>query len=98
VPTFGEALPDIPILSDFLPGYEASFWDGFGAPKNTPVEVVERLNREINAALASPRIKARFAELGGSVFAGSPAEFGKFIAEETDKWGRVIRTANIKPE
>jgi tripartite-type tricarboxylate transporter receptor subunit TctC len=96
--TRAEALPDIPILSNFLPGYEASFWDGFCVPKNTPAEVIEKLNKEINAALADPQIKARFADLGGSVFAGSPADFGKLIADETEKWGKVIRAANIKPE
>jgi tripartite-type tricarboxylate transporter receptor subunit TctC len=97
-PTRAETLPGIPILSNFLPGYEASFWDGFCAPKNTPAEVIERLNKEINAALTDPQIKARFSDMGGSVFAGSPADFGKFIAEETEKWGKVIRAANIKPE
>jgi tripartite-type tricarboxylate transporter receptor subunit TctC len=93
-----ETAADIPLMSDFLPGYEASFWDGFGAPKNTPAAVIERLNREINAALADPKIKARFVDLGGSVFAGTSADFGKLIAAETEKWGKVIRAANIKPE
>jgi tripartite-type tricarboxylate transporter receptor subunit TctC len=93
-----ETAADIPLMSDFLPGYEASFWDGFGAPKNTPAAVIETLNKEINAALADPKIKARFADLGGSVFAGTPADFGKLIAAETEKWGNVIRAANIKPE
>jgi tripartite-type tricarboxylate transporter receptor subunit TctC len=93
-----ETAADIPLMSDFLPGYEASFWDGFGAPKNTPAAVIERLNKEINAALADPKIKARFADLGGSVFAGTPTDFGKLIAAETEKWGKVIRAANIKPE
>jgi tripartite-type tricarboxylate transporter receptor subunit TctC len=93
-----EVLPDIPALSDFLPGYEASFWGGFGAPKDTPVEIVDKLNKEINAALADPKMKARLADLGGTVLPGSPAEFGKHIADETEKWGKVIRDANIKPE
>jgi tripartite-type tricarboxylate transporter receptor subunit TctC len=93
-----EALPEIPTVSDFLPGYEASGWYGVGAPKNTPTEIVDKLNKEINAALANPKIKAQLADLGGIVLALSPAEFGKLIADETEKWGKVIRAANIKPE
>src|SRR5262245_44157276 len=93
-----DALPDVPPLADFLPGYEASGWFGIGAPKNTPTGIVERLNKEINAGLSDPKLKARFAELGATVFAGSSANFEKFIAEETDKWGKVIRAANIKPD
>ena len=93
-----DALPDIPSLADFLPGYEASGWFGIGAPKNTPAEIVERLNTEINAGLADPKLKARVADLGATVFAGSPADFSKHIAEETEKWATVIRAANIKPE
>jgi tripartite-type tricarboxylate transporter receptor subunit TctC len=93
-----DALPDIPSLADFLPGYEASGWFGIGAPKNTPAEIVERLNKEINAGLADPKLKARVADLGATVFAGSPADFSKHIAEETEKWARVIRAANIKAE
>jgi tripartite-type tricarboxylate transporter receptor subunit TctC len=93
-----EALPEIPTVSDFLPGYEASGWYGVGAPKNTPTEIVDKLNKEINAALANPKIKAQLADLGGIVLALSPAEFGKLIADETEKWGRVIRAANIKPD
>jgi tripartite-type tricarboxylate transporter receptor subunit TctC len=93
-----EVLPDTPALSDFLPGYEASFWGGFGAPKDTPVEIVDKLNTEINAALDDPKIKARLADLGGTVLPGSPADFGKFIAEETEKWAKVIKFAGIKPE
>jgi tripartite-type tricarboxylate transporter receptor subunit TctC len=81
-----------------VPNYETSNWYGFAAPKNTPTEIVDKLNKEINAGLASLTLKARFADLGGTVFAGSPAEFGKFIADETEKWAKVIRTANIKPE
>jgi tripartite-type tricarboxylate transporter receptor subunit TctC len=96
--TRSEILPDIPPLSDFLPDYEASFWGGFGTPRNTPVGVVNRLNREINAALADPKMKARITELGGTVLAGSPLDFGNLIAEETNRWGKVIRAANIKPE
>ena len=91
-------LPDIPTLGEFLPGFEASAWFGVGAPKATPAEIVDKLNREINAGLADPKIKARFAELGGTVFVGSPADFSKLIADETEKWAKVIRAANIKPE
>jgi tripartite-type tricarboxylate transporter receptor subunit TctC len=93
-----EVLPDIPTIGDFVPGYEASGWYGIGAPKNTPAEIVDRLNMEINAALADPKMKARFADLGGTVLPGSPADFGKLLADETNKWGNVIRTANIKAE
>jgi tripartite-type tricarboxylate transporter receptor subunit TctC len=96
--TRSELLPDIPVVGDFVPKYEASFWTGLGAPKNTPAEIVERLNKEINAALADPKIQGRFADLGGAVLPGSPADFGKLIADETEKWGKVIRAANIKPE
>jgi tripartite-type tricarboxylate transporter receptor subunit TctC len=93
-----EVLPDVPTVGDFLPGYEASAWWGVSAPRNTPAAVIDKLNKEINAALSDPKIKARFAELGGTVFPTSPAEFGKFIADETEKWGKVIRAANIRPE
>ena len=92
-----EALPDLPPVGDFVPGYEASTWQGLGAPGNTPAEIVEKLNKEINAALSDPKIKARLADLGGTVLSGSPADFGRLIADETEKWGRVIRAANIKP-
>jgi tripartite-type tricarboxylate transporter receptor subunit TctC len=93
-----DVLPDIPTVGDFVPGFEASTWQGVGAPKNTPVEVVEKLNREINAALADPKIKARIADLGGTTVPSSPVDFGKLLADETEKWGKVIRAANIKPE
>jgi tripartite-type tricarboxylate transporter receptor subunit TctC len=96
--TRSEALPDVPTVSEFVPGYEASFWFGIGAPKVTPAEIVDKLNKEVNAALADPKMKARLADLGGTPLPGSPAEFGKLIAEETEKWGKVIRAANIKPE
>ena len=96
--TRSDVLPNIPTLSEFVPGYETSDFFGLGAPKNTPVEIVDRLNKEINAALADPKIKERFADLGATVFPGSPADFGKLIADETEKWGRVIRAANIKAE
>jgi len=92
------ALPDIPTLSDFVPGYEASSWYGIGAPKGTPPDIIDTLNKEINAGLADPKIKARFADLGGMALSGSPADFGKLIAKETEKWGKVIRAANIKAE
>ena len=85
-------------MGDFLPGYEASFWAEVGAPRNTPIQIIQTLNKEINAALAEPKMKARIAELGSEPLPGSPAEFGKLIAEETEKWGKVIRAANIKPE
>jgi len=93
-----EALPDIPTVGEFVPGYEASQWYGVGAPRATPAEIVEKLNKEINAGLADPKIKARLADLGGAPLALSPAEFGKLIADETEKWGKVIRAANIKAE
>jgi tripartite-type tricarboxylate transporter receptor subunit TctC len=93
-----EALPDVPPLADYLPAYEASGGFGIGAPKNTPAGIVERLNKEINAGLADPKIKARYAELGATVFAGSPGDFGKFIVEETEKWRKVIKAMGIKPE
>ena len=96
--TRSEALPDIPTVGEFVPGYEASAWYGVGAPKNTPAEIVEKLNKEINAGLADPKIKARLADLGGTALPGSPADFGKLIADETEKWGKVIRAANIKAE
>ena len=96
--TRSEVLPDIPTVGDFLPGYEASIWFGVGPPRNTPSEIVDRLNREINAGLADPTIKARLAEQGGTVLPGSPADFGKLIAEDTEKWSKVIRAADIKPE
>jgi tripartite-type tricarboxylate transporter receptor subunit TctC len=96
--TRSEALPDIPSVGEFVPGYEASGWFGIGAPKNTPADIVEKLNKEVNAGLADPKLKARLADLGGDVLALSPADFGKLIADETEKWGKVIRAANIKPE
>jgi tripartite-type tricarboxylate transporter receptor subunit TctC len=91
-----EALPDIPTLGEFVPGYEASFWYGVGAPKATPAEIVEKLNTEINAGLTDPKIKARLADLGGAVLALSPADFEKLIADETEKWAKVIKFMGIK--
>ncbi len=90
------ALPDVPPLGDFVPGYETSTWYGIGVPRRTSSEIIDELNREINAGLADPRITARFAALGLSPFPVSPAEFGKFIADETEKWAKVIKFANIK--
>ena len=93
-----QMLPDTPALGEFVPGYEASNWFGIGAPRNTPLEIVDKLNKEINAALADPGIKAQFAGLGGSVLPGSRADFAKLIADETEKWARLIRTARLKAE
>jgi len=94
--TRSEVLPDVPIVGDFVPGYEASIWFGVGAPKNTPAEIVDRLNREVNAGLAGPKIKTRLVDLGGIPTPMTPSDYGKFIADEIDKWGKVIRAANIK--
>jgi tripartite-type tricarboxylate transporter receptor subunit TctC len=93
-----EALPDVPTVSEFVPGYEATNWFGVGAPKATPAEVIDKLNKEINAALADPKMKARLADLGGTVLPGSPADFGKLIADEIEKWAKVIKFAGIKAE
>ena len=93
-----QGLPDVPTLGDFVPGFETSAWAGIGAPKNTPAEIIDTLNRDINAALADPTIKARFAELGGEVLALSPNEYGKRIAEETEKWAKVIKFSGAKPD
>jgi len=93
-----EALPDLPTVGEFVPGVEASQWYGIAAPKGTRAEIVDRLNKEINAGLADPKLKARLAGLGGMVLAGSPADFAEFVADETEKWGKVIRAANIKPQ
>jgi tripartite-type tricarboxylate transporter receptor subunit TctC len=96
--TRSDELPDVATVDEFVPGYEASGWFGLGAPKNTPSQIIDQLNEAINAGLADPKTKARLADLGGTPFVGSPAEFGKLIADETEKWGKVIRAANIKPE
>jgi tripartite-type tricarboxylate transporter receptor subunit TctC len=93
-----DLLPDIPTVAEFLPGYEVSAWFGVVVPKNTPSSIVDKLNKEINAGLADPKMKARLAELLGTVIGGSPADFGKLIADETEKWAKVIRAANIKAE
>jgi tripartite-type tricarboxylate transporter receptor subunit TctC len=93
-----DTLPGIPTISEYLPGFEASSWDGIGAPRNTPVEIIDRLNKEINAGLTDPKMKARLAALGGTVLPLSPADFRRFISDETEKWGNVIRAAGIKAE
>jgi tripartite-type tricarboxylate transporter receptor subunit TctC len=93
-----ELLPELPPVADFVPGYETSQWYGMCAPKKTPQDIVDRLNKEINAAIADPAMKARLAALGGEPLPGSAAEFGRLIAEETEKWAKVVRAAGIKPE
>src|SRR5262249_54541440 len=93
-----DALPDIPAVAEFVPGYEASTLYGVGAPKGTPSEVIDKLNKEINAALDDPKMKARLADLGGTVLLGSPADFGKHIAEETEKWGKVVKFTGMKAD
>jgi tripartite-type tricarboxylate transporter receptor subunit TctC len=96
--TRSPVLPDIPAVSETVPGYEASGWFGIGAPKNTPVEIIEKLNREINAGLADPKMKSRLADLGGTPLSGSPADFGKLIAEETEKWAKVVQFSGAKAD
>jgi tripartite-type tricarboxylate transporter receptor subunit TctC len=96
--TRSPALPELPTVGEFLPGFEASGWYGVGAPRNTPAEIIDNLNKEINAGLADPKLKARLADLGGTVLAGSPTDFGKLIAEETEKWGKVVKFSGAKPE
>jgi tripartite-type tricarboxylate transporter receptor subunit TctC len=96
--TRSEALPDVPTIGEFVPGYEASLWLGLGAPRNTPTAVIERLNKEVNTGLADSTIRTRITDMGYAAFASSPVEFAQFIATETDKWGKVIRDANIKVE
>jgi len=93
-----EALQDIPSLSEFLPGYEATDWKGIGMPRNTPPEIIDKLNKEINAGLADPKLKARFAELGSPVLPGSPTDFGKLIIQDTEKWAKVVKFAGIKAD
>jgi len=96
--TRSEALPDVPAVAEFVPGYEASAWYGLNAPKNTPTQIVEKLNGEVNFGLADPKMRARLAELGGMMLPGSPADFGKFVAEETRKWSKLIQAVGIKAE
>jgi tripartite-type tricarboxylate transporter receptor subunit TctC len=93
-----EVLPDLPTVADVLPGYEASAWYGVGVPKNTPAEIIDRINKEINAILADPKSKARLADLGASLLPGSPADFGKVVADETEKWGKVVEFSGAKPD
>jgi tripartite-type tricarboxylate transporter receptor subunit TctC len=93
-----DVLPDVPTVAELVPGYEATTWNGIGAPKNTPAEIVDKLNKEINAALADPKMKAQLADLGATALVGSPADFGKLIAEETEKWAKVVKIAGIKVE
>jgi tripartite-type tricarboxylate transporter receptor subunit TctC len=93
-----EALPDLPTVGDFVPGYEASAWLGVGAPRNTPAAIIDRLNKEINAVLSDPKMKARLADLGGTVLAGSPADFGKLIVDETEKWAKVVKLSGARPD
>jgi tripartite-type tricarboxylate transporter receptor subunit TctC len=94
--TRSDALPDIPTVAEFVPGYEATAWFGMGAPKNTPTEIVDKLNREINAGLDDPKLKKRLVDLGGVPMPATPADFGKLIVEETKKWGKVVKFAGIK--
>jgi tripartite-type tricarboxylate transporter receptor subunit TctC len=96
--TRSPALPDVPTVGEFIPGFEASGWSGLSAPRNTPVEIIDRLNQQITAGLADPKMKARLADLGAAPMPMTPADFGKLIAEETEKWAKVIRTANIRRE
>jgi tripartite-type tricarboxylate transporter receptor subunit TctC len=93
-----DALPDVPTVAEFVPGYEASAWYGIGAPKKTPTQIVDTLNREVNAALIDPKMKARLAELSGSMLSGSTGDFAKLIGDETEKWGKVVKFAGIKAE
>jgi tripartite-type tricarboxylate transporter receptor subunit TctC len=93
-----EALPDVPSVGEFVTGYDVTAWYGVGAPKGTPVDIIDKLNKEINAGLAAPKLKARLADFGGTPLVLSPADFGKFIAQETEKWAKVIRATNIKAE
>jgi tripartite-type tricarboxylate transporter receptor subunit TctC len=96
--TRAELLPDLPTVADFVPGYESSAWYGVGAPKGTPAEIVDRLNREINVILADPKAKARVAEMGATLITGSPADFGRLVADETEKWGKVVKFAGAKAD
>jgi len=92
-----DALPDVPAVAEFFPGFEANIWHGIGAPKGTPKDIIATLNKEINVILADPQTKEKFANIGGTALGGTPEEYGKFVAAEIDKWGKVIKAANIKP-
>jgi tripartite-type tricarboxylate transporter receptor subunit TctC len=94
--TRSDVLPEVPTVAEFVPGYESSAWYGVGAPKNTPREIIDKLNKEINAGLADPKLKARLVELAGTMLPGSPADFGKLVEAEIEKWGKVVKFANIK--
>jgi tripartite-type tricarboxylate transporter receptor subunit TctC len=96
--TRSHALPDLPTVAEFVPGYESSGYFGFGAPAKTPAEIIDKLNKEVNAGLANPKLKTQLPDLGGIILGGSSADFRTLIAEETERWGKVIRDANIKPE
>jgi tripartite-type tricarboxylate transporter receptor subunit TctC len=96
--TRSEILPDLPTVGDFLPGFEASTWAGLSAPRNTPSDIIDNLNKQTNAVLAEPNLQARFKDLGGTALTGSPADFGRLVADETEKWAKVIRVAGIKTE
>ena len=96
--TRSEALPDIPTVGEFVPSFEATGWFGVGAPVNTPIEIVEKLNKEFNAALADPRMKAWISDMGATAFVSSPADFRKLIADETEKWAKVVKFAGAKPD
>jgi tripartite-type tricarboxylate transporter receptor subunit TctC len=93
-----DALPGVPTVAETVPGYEASAWFGLGAPKGTPAEIVDKLNAAVNAGLADPKLKARLADLGGTMLVGTPAEFGKLIAEETEKWAKVVKFSGARPD
>jgi tripartite-type tricarboxylate transporter receptor subunit TctC len=96
--TRSELIPDVPTVADFVPGYESSAWYGVGAPKGTPAEIIDKLNKEVNAALADPKAKARIAEMGATLITGSPADFGKLVADETEKWGKVVKFSGAKAD
>src|SRR5262249_39467546 len=96
--TRSELLPDIPMLADYLPGYEASAWYGLGAPRSTPPEIIDKLNKTVNEILADTAVKKKFADMGASLIVTSPADFGKYVADETEKWGKVVKFSGAKPE
>jgi len=96
--TRSDLLPDIPIVADYLPGYEASAWYGFGAPRGTPPDIIEKLNKTVNDILADPAVKKKFADMGATLIVSSPADFGKYVAAETEKWGKVVKFAGVKPD